>query len=145
MTDKSPALMRDYTGILVCALIVFASISLGFVQVAVKVFLGQDVSFDPSWTANLSSMASMALGALIQQKVDQLRTALSIAEAIPTPLTRNDVANAIADAVPIAAATAATAATAAAAATVAASPVADAPIDPAPPPPPPPDRGFQMP
>jgi len=130
MTDKSPALMRDYTGILVCALIVFASISLGFVQVAVKVFLGQDVSFDPSWTANLSSMASMALGALIQQKVDQLRTALTIAESIPPALTRSDVAGAIADAVPIAAATAATAATAAAAATVAASPVADSPAPP---------------
>ncbi len=126
MTDKSPALMRDYTGILVCALIVFASISLGFVQVAVKVFLGQDVAFDPSWTANLSSMASMALGALIQQKVDQLRTALTIAEAIPPALTRGDVAGAIADAVPIAAATAATAATAAAAAAASApAPVAD--------------------
>lgn len=127
MTEKSPALMRDYTGILVCALIVFASISLGFVQVAVKVFLGQDIAFDASWVANLSSMASMALGALIQQKVDQLRTALTIAEAIPPPLTKSDVTSAMVEAVPIAAAAAVSAAAAAA------PPVADAPSGPLPP------------
>ena len=69
--DKStpPSVIRDYTGILVCAIIVIASIGVGFVQVGIKVFFGVEVTFDPSWLANLSSMASMALGALIQQKV----------------------------------------------------------------------------
>jgi hypothetical protein len=66
---SSPAMIRDYAGIIVCAMIVFASISLGFVQVIVKVLLGVEATFDASWSANLSAMASMALGALIQKNV----------------------------------------------------------------------------
>ena len=69
-----PALLRDYAGILVCAIIVLASIAVGFVQVVIKVAFGADVTFDPSWMANLSAMASMALGALIQQKVNSAAT-----------------------------------------------------------------------
>jgi len=74
-TPRSPSLLRDYASILVCAMIVFASISLGFVQIAIKVIFGQEVQFDASWNANLSAMASMALGALIQQKMGGTSTA----------------------------------------------------------------------
>lgn len=66
---RNPSLLRDYAGIFVCAMIVFASISLGFVQIGIKVWFGQEVTLDASWVANLTSMASMALGALIQQKI----------------------------------------------------------------------------
>ena len=66
---RSPQTVRDYASIFVCGMIVFASISIGFVQAGIKVFFGLDVQFDASWNANLSSMASMALGALIQQKI----------------------------------------------------------------------------
>lgn len=87
----TPAMIRDYASILVCAMIVFASISLGFLQAAIKVFFNLDITFDASWNANLSSMASMALGALIQQKIGAPPGVGSIASGTTTVNVPGDI------------------------------------------------------
>lgn len=90
LPKSTPAMIRDYAGILVCAMIVFASISLGFVQLAVKVLLGVEATFDASWSANLSAMASMALGALIQKNVSGPSGSGTITGANPNITVTND-------------------------------------------------------
>lgn len=63
MTDTVK--VKEGVGVLVAAVVVFAYIGIGFVQVGTLVTMGSEVKMPPDWMAAMLSLASAALGFLI--------------------------------------------------------------------------------
>ena len=81
---------RERAGVLVSALVVFALVMVGPIQLVVQVYTGQQATFDQTWVVTIAGLAGTAFGFLIGKQTSNTPNATTVTTTpatIPTTVT----------------------------------------------------------